>query len=85
MKRESSPLGTIIGQTVIRWYQKILSLDHSFWKRFFPYGYCRFHPTCSEYAVQAIGKYGLIRGLLKSLNRLLRCHPWNPGGYDPVK
>lgn len=45
---------------------------------------CRFYPTCSEYAVQAIGKYGLIRGGLKAVRRILRCHPFSPGGYDPA-
>lgn len=85
MKRGNSSIGVIISQALIRFYQKTLSFDHSFWKYFFPYGYCRFHPTCSEYAVQAIGKYGLIKGFSKSILRLLRCHPWSRGGHDPVK
>ncbi len=45
---------------------------------------CRFTPTCSEYAYQAIEKYGAARGGWLGLRRLSRCHPWNPGGYDPV-
>ena len=45
---------------------------------------CRYHPTCSEYARQALRKYGPWRGGLKSLSRLLRCHPFHPGGYDPL-
>ncbi len=45
---------------------------------------CRFYPTCSEYAVQAIDKYGLVRGGLKAVRRILRCHPFSPGGYDPA-
>jgi putative membrane protein insertion efficiency factor len=45
---------------------------------------CRYHPTCSEYARQALRKYGPWRGSLKSLSRLLRCHPFHPGGYDPL-
>ncbi len=45
---------------------------------------CRFVPTCSEYALLAIEKYGVVRGLYLSLRRILRCHPFNPGGYDPV-
>jgi len=44
---------------------------------------CRFHPSCSNYMVGALGKYGLARGLWKGIGRILRCHPWNPGGYDP--
>jgi len=45
---------------------------------------CRFYPTCSEYSHQAIRKYGIIRGSVLSLKRLLRCHPLSSGGYDPV-
>jgi len=44
---------------------------------------CRFEPSCSRYMVEALRKYGLIRGLHKGLRRLSHCHPWNPGGYDP--
>jgi len=45
---------------------------------------CRFHPSCSEYAAQAIGKYGVARGLGLAARRLARCGPWHPGGHDPV-
>lgn len=45
---------------------------------------CRFIPTCSEYAILAIEKYGVFRGGFKAVRRILRCHPFNPGGYDPV-
>lgn len=45
---------------------------------------CRFYPTCSHYAVEAIEHHGLPRGLLMALGRLSRCHPWHPGGLDPV-
>ena len=44
---------------------------------------CRFAPSCSEYAIQAIGKYGAIKGGWLGVKRVCRCHPWNPGGYDP--
>jgi putative membrane protein insertion efficiency factor len=44
---------------------------------------CRFEPTCSRYMVEALRKYGLFRGVVKGATRFCRCHPWNPGGYDP--
>jgi putative membrane protein insertion efficiency factor len=46
---------------------------------------CRFTPTCSEYGYQAIEKYGLLKGGWMAIKRISRCHPFNPGGYDPVK
>ena len=45
---------------------------------------CRFYPTCSDYAIEAIQKYGYFKGTILSLKRLLKCHPYHPGGYDPV-
>ncbi len=45
---------------------------------------CRFYPTCSQYAKEAILKYGIIKGGWLSMKRICRCHPLNPGGYDPV-
>ena len=45
---------------------------------------CRFYPTCSIYAAQAVLKHGIVKGAFLSLRRLSRCHPWHPGGYDPV-
>ncbi len=45
---------------------------------------CRFYPPCSVYALQALARFGLLRGAAKALGRLLRCGPWSPGGYDPV-
>ncbi|AUS98500.1 membrane protein insertion efficiency factor YidD [Clostridium thermosuccinogenes] len=46
---------------------------------------CRFYPTCSQYAIDAVNKYGAAKGILMSIKRLLKCHPFHPGGYDPVK
>ena len=46
--------------------------------------HCRFYPSCSCYAYEAIEHYGFIRGGWLTVRRLCRCHPWNPGGYDPV-
>uniref|UniRef100_A0A7C2EC86 Putative membrane protein insertion efficiency factor n=1 Tax=Ammonifex degensii TaxID=42838 RepID=A0A7C2EC86_9THEO len=45
---------------------------------------CRFYPTCSQYSLEAIARYGLVKGGLLSVRRLLRCQPFHPGGYDPV-
>jgi hypothetical protein len=63
--------------SLIRLYKYIIS-------PLLPQG-CRFTPTCSEYSVDAINKYGTIRGFYLSLRRILRCHPFHAGGYDPVK
>jgi putative membrane protein insertion efficiency factor len=70
---------------LIKIYQKTLSFDYGMLKYLFPNGYCRFHPTCSEYGYQAIEKYGLFKGGLLTLYRILRCNPFNSGGYDPLK
>jgi putative membrane protein insertion efficiency factor len=61
---------------VIRIYQAILSP--------FLGNHCRFYPSCSSYAIEALEKHGFIRGLWLSLRRISRCHPWHEGGVDPV-
>ena len=45
---------------------------------------CRFSPSCSSYSMQAIERFGFFRGSHLTARRLMRCHPWNPGGYDPI-
>lgn len=62
---------------LIKLYQKLISPA-------FP-SRCRFYPTCSEYAVQALEKYGFFKGIWLALKRVLKCHPFHPGGYDPLK
>ncbi len=61
---------------LVRMYQKTISplIPHS----------CRFSPSCSEYMVDSIRKYGAAVGVYRGIRRILRCHPFNPGGYDPA-
>lgn len=61
---------------IIKLYQKIPISWH---------GYCKFYPTCSNYAIEAIETYGAFKGSLLSIWRILRCNPLSKGGYDPVK
>ncbi|MEI6378026.1 MAG: membrane protein insertion efficiency factor YidD [Candidatus Falkowbacteria bacterium] len=69
---------------VIKVYQKTLSLDHGPLRFLKPYGQCRFRPTCSDYAIASFNKYGFFKGSFKTMWRLLRCNPFNKGGYDPA-
>lgn len=66
----------VVARTLVRVYQYTLGtvLPNS----------CRFQPTCSEYAIAAVGRHGAARGILLALRRLLRCHPWGGFGHDPV-
>lgn len=73
-----------IALSAIRVYQKTLSPDHGVFRARFPYGYCKFYPSCSEYTYQSIEKFGLIKGIFKGAWRILRCNPWSRGGLDPV-
>jgi uncharacterized protein len=45
---------------------------------------CRFFQSCSDYAIEALGRHGAVKGSYLAVRRVLRCHPWHPGGYDPV-
>jgi len=71
-------LPRILLLAVIRFYQMTFS-------RTLPSNTCRFYPSCSHYGYQAIYKYGVIKGGLMAAWRVLRCNPFNPGGYDPVQ
>jgi uncharacterized protein len=61
----------------------ILGVYHRFISPVLPKA-CRFFPSCSVYISEAIHKYGLVQGASLGMKRLSRCHPWHPGGYDPV-
>jgi putative membrane protein insertion efficiency factor len=63
--------------STIRLYQRYLSPDHSFWAKASGHRHCKFHPTCSEYAIEAIEKRGVLCGGAKAVWRILRCNPWN--------
>jgi len=65
-----------VALALIRLYQRTLSPLLG--------AHCRFHPTCSAYAAEAISRHGLLKGLLMGGRRLLRCHPLHAGGFDPV-
>jgi putative membrane protein insertion efficiency factor len=62
--------------SLIRIYKKFIS-------PLFPPS-CRFQPTCSQYSLEAIEKFGIFKGSWLAIKRILRCHPFNPGGYDPL-
>jgi len=70
---------------IIKLYQKTLSFDHGWFSYQYPHGYCRFYPSCSEYSYRAINKYGLIKGGIKGIWRILRCNPFSKGGIDLLK
>jgi len=70
---------------ILKVYQKTLSFDHGVFKFLYPHGFCRFRPTCSDYAIEAISKYGIFKGGVKTGWRVLRCNPFSAGGNDPVK
>lgn len=70
---------------LISFYQKTLSRDHGLAGSFFPGKSCRFFPTCSQYTYEAISRFGFIKGGWMGVKRILKCHPWSEGGYDPVE
>ncbi|MEK7598176.1 MAG: membrane protein insertion efficiency factor YidD [Patescibacteria group bacterium] len=69
---------------LIKIYQKTISPDHGIFSHYLIHLRCRFHPTCSQYAYEAIERLGSFKGIYLGAKRVLRCHPWNAGGYDPV-
>jgi uncharacterized protein len=73
-----------IAISLIRLYQKTLSPDHGLFAWRYPDGWCRYQPTCSQYAIEAIEQHGSVRGGWLATRRVSRCHPWGKGGHDPV-
>lgn len=71
--------------SLIKVYQKTISFDHGILSVFYPHGFCRYRPTCSQYAIDAIEKHGIVKGGVMAAWRILRCNPWSCGGHDPVK
>ncbi|MFH0905266.1 MAG: membrane protein insertion efficiency factor YidD [bacterium] len=69
---------------LVRLYQKTLSPDRGWMRFYYPHGYCRYQPTCSEYALRSIEEWGVWRGMFLAIARVARCHPKAPFGYDPV-
>lgn len=69
---------------LIKIYQHTLSPDHGWFKSKWPYGYCRYHPTCSQYAIEAITEYGAIKGVWLASKRIVRCNPFAQPGVDQV-
>lgn len=72
-----SPRPARLSAGTIRFYQRMISplLGAN----------CRYYPSCSQYAIDALNEYGFFGGWLMAIRRILRCHPWAPGGYDPVR
>ncbi|OGY90091.1 MAG: membrane protein insertion efficiency factor YidD [Candidatus Komeilibacteria bacterium RIFCSPHIGHO2_01_FULL_52_14] len=77
-------LPKVIALAGIRLYQKTLSPDTGWFAPLHPYGFCRYHPTCSQYTYEAIERHGILRGAVKGFIRILRCNPFSRGGFDPV-
>lgn len=69
---------------LIKTYQKYLSLDTGLLKGIYPFGVCRYYPTCSEYGYRSITEHGVVKGTGHTLWRILRCNPLSRGGYDPI-
>ncbi len=69
---------------LIKFYQKTFSRDTGLLSYFFSERTCRFYPTCSQYTLEAIERFGVVKGSYLGFRRVVKCHPWNEGGIDEV-
>jgi len=71
--------------SIVRFYKVVSTAFRQYQFPLFFYSDCKFQPTCSDYAIQAILTHGAVKGSVMSLNRILRCNPWSKGGIDNLK
>ena len=83
MKQEYHTMSKRFFIAMIRFYQLLLSPEKRVWSSH-NHLVCKFSPSCSDYAIEAIERRGVLRGLLQAGWRVLRCNPWQKGGFDPV-
>ncbi len=82
--RKLSAFFTLCVKIFIRGYQKIFSPDHGYLSFFYPHGFCRYYPSCSEYTYQSIDRHGLLKGGWLGVKRVCRCTPFHKPKIDPV-
>lgn len=69
---------------LISFYQTTFSPDHGLFRARFPYGFCRYYPSCSQYAKEAVLKYGISKGLWLGIKRIFKCNPWSEPRVDLI-
>lgn len=69
---------------LVRLYQRTLSPDHGFFRVFFPDGFCKYQPSCSQYMHESLEKHGFVSGVIRGFWRIVRCNPCSKGGFNPV-
>ncbi|MDP3792438.1 MAG: membrane protein insertion efficiency factor YidD [bacterium] len=84
IKSSNKLLNNVVVRLIVL-YQKTISPDHGIFQENLKTFHCKFYPSCSGYALDSIRQYGLRRGAVLSLLRILNCNPFSRGGYDPVK
>lgn len=69
---------------MIKIYQKTISPDHGWFRARFPYGYCRYYPSCSQYAIDSLREHGVTKGLWLALKRIIKCNPFSTPSVDLI-